>query len=221
MDEILEMRDRIGEQNDLIALLQTIIERQDSNLEASITKLEAAHSAAIPENGNGRLTATLERALALSEQAVAGREQSEAAALRLQGDLDRALVLLEGAAARIEALDGAGRSLERTLDRTLGLLGQAVGRAETAQAETARLEKILDRSLGRLEASANSAEASAGIIAKRGEILDRAFRLLDAALPVSPIAAPAPESAPLSWWRRSLQRLGPGLQLFRRPISST
>ncbi|MGE0734177.1 MAG: hypothetical protein AB7G15_17490 [Alphaproteobacteria bacterium] len=92
IDEILELREELGERDRGIAKLIDLAERQQKALERAVVRLEAV-------TGEAGRSATVaeqrDRAVALAERAVAQLDQRTTALQKLRGLLDRAFAMFD------------------------------------------------------------------------------------------------------------------------------
>jgi hypothetical protein len=153
VEELLEAKDRIDDQDQTIARLQALVDRQQRLLDRTVTRLESL-PASPPDS------------------ALVGR---------LQKALDRALALLEAVAPRVDAAEARSDRLGRTLKQALALGDQAIRRAETAANHATRLDAIVERALGEAEERKKTQESAELRLVRRDQLLDRALGLVERA----------------------------------------
>ena len=159
VDEILELRDTLGEREERLAQVDALAERQQAALDRAIKTLNGVQA---------------ERDAALARAAA-----SEAEAARLRELLARTLDRLEEALARMASEDKQHRSVLTTLDRALTLLDSATEALSHERELRGRVETLLAEATARLEVMVADKSTSATLIARREATLERALGLLE------------------------------------------
>ncbi len=159
VDEILELRDTLGEREERVNRLDALAERQQTALDRAVRELNQAQA---------------ER-----DAALARATSSESEGKRLSALLARTLEQLEQALARLAAEDKSHRAALATLDRALVLLDSTAQRFAIERETRLKLETMLAEATAKLQVMVEDKAASTALISRREATLERALGLLE------------------------------------------
>lgn len=179
VEELLEAKDRIDDQEQAINRLLAIIERQQKVLERAIARFEAPPPAQPEAETSTRVRGLLERLLGLLETSIAQNEAADTRTERFRAVLARAVDLLEkiepGARAAEQRTDKLGDKLAAAID-----LGErAIARAEASTHHAAQLDNMLERALVAAERNAERQQQTEQRLKARDELLERSLSLIE------------------------------------------
>ncbi|HEY5208202.1 MAG TPA: hypothetical protein VIJ42_02035 [Stellaceae bacterium] len=180
VEELLEAKDRIDDQDVAIKRLHALVARQQDLLDRTVARLEV--TARPPTGGDGgKLKQTLDRALAMLEAAFTRQEELTARAERFRAMMDRSLALLEKVAPGTPMAPQADGRVAGTLDHAVDLADKALTRAETASHHAARLDGMLERALTIAEENSAGQQRAERRLTRHDELLERSLTLVEAA----------------------------------------
>ncbi len=159
VDEILELGDTLGEREERLTRLVTLVERQQATLDRTFAELNGVRA---------------ERDAALACAAASESENKH-----LRDLLERTIERLEEALARLAVADKSHRATLATLDRALNLLDTTTQRLSLDRETRLRLETMLAEVTAKLELMVEDKAASTALIARREATLERALGLLE------------------------------------------
>jgi len=159
VDEILELRDSLGEREDRLARLVTLVERQQTALDRSVALADSLRD---------------ERDAALARATASEREGA-----RMKALLDRTLQRLDDALTCLDATDKRSESALAAIERGLIVLDRTTERLAIDQGVRERLETMLAEATARLETLIEDKTASAKLLGRREAALERALGLLE------------------------------------------
>lgn len=162
-EELAGLRSQIADRDRTVASLTAIVDRQIGLIERYDSVIQTARIAPADRS----MSDTLDRALALLDQAVAGVERRARDVVALERQLDRTLELLDQSLKTQETL--VSRGYERPQVRP-----------ESAVEDTlAKYDQMLERSLSALETAYQATQTSQKEVGDRDRLLKRTMDLLE------------------------------------------
>jgi hypothetical protein len=181
VEELLEAKDRIDEQDQVIKRLHRIVERQQKTLDQTLARLEALSAAQPTPEATERLRKTLDRLVALLEASLAQHEAANARAERFRSMMARAIELLETLEPNARAAALRNGKLSEKLGAAIDLGDRAVARAEASSDHAAHLDGMLERALAVAEQGVERQKQTELRLKTRDELLERSLSLIETA----------------------------------------
>jgi hypothetical protein len=181
VDELLEAKDRIDEQDQAIDRLRGIVERQQKLLDRTLARLEALSAATPGTDTADRLRNTLDRVIALLETSLQQHEAANARAERFRGMMERAIQLLEKVEPEARTAAAHDGRIAGALDKAMDVGAKAVEHAEISTHHAAQLDGMLERALAVAEHNVQTQNETERRLAGRDALLERSFALIEQA----------------------------------------
>jgi hypothetical protein len=180
VEELLEAKDRIDDQEQSIQRLRDIIERQQEIIDRTVERLGRLNAAQSEATTVQRLRKTLDRTIALLENSLDQQETANARAERFRAMMARAIELLETLESNGASASPTVRVTE-TLHKAVTLGDRAVARAEISSHHAAQLDRMLERALTAAEEQVEAQKLAELRLTRRDELLERSLSLIEAA----------------------------------------
>lgn len=179
VEELLECKDRIDEQDQVIKRLHRIVERQQKTLDHTIARLEALSAAQPTPEATERVRKTLDRLVALLEASLAQHEAANARAERFRSMMARAIELLEALEPNARAATLRNGKLSERLAEAIDFGDRAIARAEASTDHAAHLDGMLERALAVAEQGVERQKQTELRLKSRDELLERSLSLIE------------------------------------------